>query len=173
MLLSALEKLNIESKEDIWVSLKSVEKRIYKSLKDELKNLENNSGLYQIENFVKNDNNANNTSNSEGFESVPNINFLMNINNYFCNKLKMAKNNVNENINMAKEYKFFISNLVNKRNFKYSYLKVNPIYDFFSFGFIEILRLVKFKSIIHYNPANPDFEKIYQDLLKKICEKKR
>ena len=80
---------------------------------------------------------------------------------------------VNENLAIAKDYKYFISNLVNKRNFKYSYLKVNPIYDFFSFGFIEILRLVKFKNIINYNPANPDFEKIFQDLLKKVCEKKR
>ena len=86
-LVSVLVRLDIESKEDIWVSLKTVEKKVYKSLKEEYKNLENNSGIYQINNFVNpNFNTMNNNSNSsEGFESVPNINLLINIINYFSN----------------------------------------------------------------------------------------
>ncbi len=256
-IISVLIKLEIANKKDIWRSLEKYERDLFRSLKTEYNNMENNVGIYQIINFVYpnfninnntlnyntkesygNTNNTNYTSqnpnnnlnNSEGNNnlknqnnfldndnttniylnnnninlnskntydispavcnikdmnssishsnineitpSVPNINLIRSINSYFSNKLKLA-NKLQENLILAKEFKYFIQDLINKKNFKYSFHKVNPIYDFFSFGFIEILRLVKFKKIINYNPENPDFEKIYDDLIKKINEKRK
>jgi len=133
-----------------------------------LKNSNENLNLTNIKDLNKSANSAGN----EIGPSVPNINLIKNINNYFSNRLKFTEK-IQENLAIAKEYKFFIQDLMNKRNFKYAFHKVNPIYDFFSFGFIEILRLVKFKKIINYNPENPDFERIYEELVKKINEKKK
>jgi len=251
-IISVLIKLDIKNKKDIWRGLEIYERDLFRSLRDELINMENNSGEFHIMNFVNpnfnlnnsnsgvgnvsnstNFTNANNNLNSSGSKPnlknqnifveddktmniylnknntsnanltsknsgenlvlgsskdlhnsgnigntnelapcVPNINLIRNINSYISNRLKLAVK-LQENLNIAKEYKFFIQDLINKRNFKYSFHKVNPIHDFFSFGFIEILRLVKFKKIITYNPENPDFERIYEELIKKINEKKK
>lgn len=200
-IISVLLKIDIINRRDIWRSLERYERDLFRSLREEYINIENCAGNYQINNFISpnnssnfntinntitnsannlpraslnnsnnNHNNSFSSNNTEGNASIPNINILMNINSYFSNKLRAA-HKIKDKLIITKEYKYYIQDLINKRNFKYTFHKVNPIYDFLSFGFIEILRLKKFQNL-KYNPLNPDFEKIFDDLLKIIDKKK-
>ena len=163
-IISVLSRIDITGIKDIWRSLEKYERDLFRALREEFLNIENNSGNYKIVNFINSGSNYNQVDNSNPM--VPNINLLRNINDYFGNRIKLIKGDINEGMVIAKEYKFYIQDLENKKNARYSFHKVNPIYDFFDFGFIEIFRIVKIQKKINYDPKNRNFEQIYEDLVK-------
>ena len=82
-------------------------------------------------------------NNKEKFEAcVPNVRYILSLlNNIIISNKNINNNSINENNKIVlNEFKNFYGDFKKITNEKYLFFKINPLYDFFVFGFLEIFK---------------------------------
>ena len=93
---------------------------------------------------------------------VPHIRYVTNLMNDILIQMKdLGEEN---NLIICKEYKDFIISMNNNARQKYSYFKLNPLYDFFQFGFLEIFKAKKWnlKPKLDFSPYLETLDRLDQ-----------
>ena len=93
---------------------------------------------------------------------VPHIRYVTNLMNDIL--IQMKDLDEENNIIICKEYKDFIISMNNNARQKYSYFKLNPLYDFFQFGFLEIFKAKKWnlKPKLDFSPYLDSLDRLDQ-----------
>ena len=93
---------------------------------------------------------------------VPHIRYIKNIMNDILINMKDSGEE-NNNI-ICKEYKDFIISMNENAKQKYSYFKLNSLYDFFQFGFLEIFKAKKWnlKPKLDFSPYLDSLDRLDQ-----------
>jgi hypothetical protein len=82
-------------------------------------------------------------NNKEKIEAcVPNVRYILSLlNNIIISNKNINNNSINENNKIVlNEFKNFYGDFKKITNEKYLFFKINPLYDFFCFGFLEIFK---------------------------------
>ena len=93
---------------------------------------------------------------------VPHIRYVTNLMNDIL--IQMKDLDEENNIIICKEYKDFIMSMNNNARQKYCYFKLNPLYDFFQFGFLEIFKAKKWnlKPKLDFSPYLETLDRLDQ-----------
>ena len=124
-IISAFNLVNLTKKNLLWKLIEKKYRDIYSNLEKELNDIE------LIDNPMLKE------RKDEG--CVPHIRYIKNLMNDILIQMKDS----GEENNICNEYKNFIISMNNNAKQKYSFFKLNPLYDFFQFGFLEIFKAKK------------------------------
>jgi len=89
---------------------------------------------------------------------VPHIQKITSSLNNFIIRMKGSTGNVDLKMRICKEYKDFYLSFIELTKHKYSFFKLNPLYDFFKFGFLEIFKPKKWNLRLRV-----DFSQLTED----------
>ena len=116
--------IGITKKKLLWKLIEKKYRDIYSNLEKEVNNMELNENL-----IIK-----------EKIESgcVPHINYIISL----INNLIIQKKGIEEEhkIFICNDFKELINSMEENSKKKYLFFKMNPLYDFFKFGFLEIFK---------------------------------
>ncbi len=145
-IISALNVVDICNKFNLlWRLIDNKHKEMFIYLDKEFFDIEMNEDLYLI---------AGNESYLTPF--IPHVNKIKNCVNNFIIKLK--NQDIQTQLEISRHYKEFNITLGELQKIKYSFFKLNPLYDFFKFGFLEFFKLKKWniKMKIDLSQFNED-----------------
>ena len=145
-IISAFNLVNLTKKNLLWKLIEKKYRDIYSNLEKELNDIE------LIDNPMLKE------RKDEG--CVPHIRYIKNLMNDILIQMKDS----GEENNICNEYKNFIISMNNNAKQKYSFFKLNPLYDFFQFGFLEIFKAKKWnlKPKLDFAPFLETLDKLDQ-----------
>jgi hypothetical protein len=125
-IISTLNMVGLLKKKLLWKLIEKKYREVFTNLENDLEELESNDNqqVLDLKNII--------------FPSVPCIGRIKNNINHFIIKTKFSSND--EKMKLCQEYKDFYLTVEEIGKNKYSFFKVNPLYDFFKFGFLEIFK---------------------------------
>jgi len=97
---------------------------------------------------------------------IPHVNKIKNCVNNFIIKLKSG--DINTNVEICKQYKEFNITIGELRKNKYSFFKLNPLYDFLKFGFLEFFKVKKWNIKSRIDISEFGEEELQGDRLDKM-----
>jgi hypothetical protein len=138
-IISAFNIVGITKKNLLWKLIEKKYREMFSSLEKEFNDIELNEETYF-------------SSKNISFPSVPHVNRIKGTINNFIIKLK--DKDIETKNRLSRDYKEFniITGELCKN--KYSFFKVNPLYDFFKFGFLEIFKPKKWNLKLRIDFSN-------------------
>jgi hypothetical protein len=124
-IISAFNMVGLSRKKLLWKLIEKKYREIYSNLEKDFNDIE------------LNENNAIDAK-TVTFPSVPHVNIIKNNINNFIIKIKTSSED--QKVKLCKEFKDFYLVMEELSKIKYSFFKLNPLYDFFKFGFLEIFK---------------------------------
>jgi hypothetical protein len=124
-IISTLNMVGLLKKKLLWKLIEKKYREVFTNLENELNEIEANDNQQLLDKNIV-------------FPSVPCVDRIKNNINNLILKIKYANND--EKIKISKEYKDFYLCIEEIGKNKYSFFKINPLYDFFKFGFLEIFK---------------------------------
>ena len=120
--------INISKKKLLWKIIEKKYRDIYIAIEKDFHDMELGNSII---------------NNKEKFEAcVPNVRYILSLlNNIIISNKNINNNSINENNKIVlTEFKNFYGDFKKITNEKYLFFKINPLYDFFVFGFLEIFK---------------------------------
>ena len=120
--------INISKKKLLWKIIEKKYRDIYIAIEKDFHDMElGNSIINNKEKLVA---------------CVPNVRYILSLlNNIIISNKNINNNSINENNKIVlDEFKNFYGDFKKITNEKYLFFKINPLYDFFCFGFLEIFK---------------------------------
>jgi hypothetical protein len=121
--------INISKKKLLWKIIEKKYRDIYIAIEKDFHDMELGNSIV-------------NNKEKKTEASVPNVRFILSLlNNIIISNKNINNNSINENNKIVlDEFKNFYGDFKKITNEKYLFFKINPLYDFFCFGFLEIFK---------------------------------
>jgi hypothetical protein len=145
-IVSAFNLVDLSRKKLLWKLIEKKYREIFSNLEKDFNDCDLNDHYASLD------------SKNVTFPMVPHINRIKNNVNSFIIKQKTAADSESL-MKISKDYKDFYLLMEGLSKNKYSFFKVNPLYDFFKFGFLEIFKPKKWNLKLRF-----DFSQITNDM---------
>ena len=154
-IIMAFNLFNITKKNLLWKLVEQKYKDIYLNLEKEVNDVELNENPIVRE---KKENGC-----------VPHIRYITTLINYLVIQMKSSEEE--QKINICNDFKELLTGMEDNSQKKYLFFKMNPLYDFFKFGFLEIFKPERwgFKSrfdFSFYTTRLTDLDQLFNYLVK-------